>query len=185
MSKKPPNAPKGVDPAALPTEDERVSADALRRALEQREQPAPADDDAALARRLRTAWSPPPIDPEAHHRILAAALAGPRASRPHRAGSGIGSAEAPVRRARLLRVAFGASAALALAASVAAVVRTRGEAPASVAAAPEAVAVSRSTQPLFADRFPAYGGQTSRVDRIALARATDLRDNEFSRWGIR
>jgi hypothetical protein len=174
MSKKPPNAPKGVDPDAVPTEDERVSADALRRALERREQPAPAQDDAALARRLRAAWSPPPIDPEAHHRILAAALAGAGADR----------AGVPARRSRLVRVAFGASAALALAASVAAVVRTQGEAPAPVAP-PAAVAVSRSTQPLFADRFPAYGGQTSRVDRIALARATDLRDNEFSRWGIR
>ena len=48
-----------------------------------------------------------------------------------------------------------------------------------------AVAVSRSTQPLFPERFPATGGETSRIDRIAMARGADLRDNEFAKWGVR
>jgi hypothetical protein len=167
MSKKPPNAPKGVDPDAMATDEERAGADVLRRALED---PACAHDDAALASRLRAAWSPPPIDPEAHRRILAAALA-------H-------ADPAPARRPRIMQVVFATATTMALAAGVAAVLSTRGNVPAS-AEAPAAGAVSRSTQPLFADRFPSYGGQTSRVDRIALARATDLRDNEFSRWGVR
>ena len=28
-------------------------------------------------------------------------------------------------------------------------------------------------------------GETTRIDRIAMARAADLRDNEFARWGVR
>jgi hypothetical protein len=183
MSKKPPNAPKAVDPDAEPTEEERASAEALRRALEGVAAPggADADEDAALAGRLRAAWAPPPIDPEAHQRILAAALGEEPRSRsvPRRL---------PVRGARITPIVVGAAAALALAAGVAVVVRTQegAQAPAAEPAlAVQAVAVSRSTQPLFADRFPQLGGQSSRIDRIALARASDLRDNEFSRWGVR
>ena len=48
-----------------------------------------------------------------------------------------------------------------------------------------ASAVSRSTQALFPERFAATGGETARIDRIAMARATDLRDNEFAKWGVR
>jgi hypothetical protein len=45
--------------------------------------------------------------------------------------------------------------------------------------------VSRSTQALFPDRFAPVGGETARIDRIAVARAADLRDNEFAKWGVR
>ena len=48
-----------------------------------------------------------------------------------------------------------------------------------------ALAVSRSTQALFSDRFAPTGGETARIDRIAMARAADLRDNEFAKWGVR
>jgi hypothetical protein len=62
---------------------------------------------------------------------------------------------------------------------------------------------ARSTQPLFDEPFEvrrsasegqlkktASGGATrprgsSRIDRIAMARAGEFRDNEFSRWGAR
>jgi hypothetical protein len=163
----PDKPPPPVDPDAPPTDEERASAEELRRALED---PARAHDDAGLARGLRAAWSPPPIDPDAHHRILAAALA-----RPDRQ---------PAQRPRVVRVAFGAASALALAAGAAAVVQTQANAPVP-GQPPAAVAVSRSTQPLFDGRFPSVGGETSRIDRIALARAVDLRDNEFQRWGVR
>jgi hypothetical protein len=45
--------------------------------------------------------------------------------------------------------------------------------------------MSRSTQDLFDQQFAPTGGETRRIDRIAMARATDLRDNEFARWGVR
>lgn len=46
---------------------------------------------------------------------------------------------------------------------------------------------SRSTADLFdaATPFPRAGGESARVDRIANARAADLRDNRFALWGVR
>ncbi len=46
---------------------------------------------------------------------------------------------------------------------------------------------SRSTQDLFdaATPFPRSGGESARVDRIATARAADLRANRFASWGVR
>jgi hypothetical protein len=43
---------------------------------------------------------------------------------------------------------------------------------------------ARSTGPLFSAPFPSTGGASGRVDRIALARAADLRDNMFARWEV-
>lgn len=46
---------------------------------------------------------------------------------------------------------------------------------------------SRSTDDLF-DRntqFPKTGGESARIDRIAMARASDLRQNRFAAWGVR
>jgi len=101
-----------------------------------------------------------------------------------------------------VRVLFGASAALAVAASVALILGTmeRDQAPAaSIAVSAPAAAPTpyraRSTQPLFAEPFDApleKAGERSRpssgsarVDRIAMARASEFRENEFSRWGAR
>lgn len=162
-----PDTPPPIDdPDAPPTDDERASAEELRGALED---PSRARAEASLARSLRAAWSPADLPADVHRRILATALASvdPAAGR----------------RARVVRVTFAASLALALAAGVMAVLRTPwgGSAPSP----PSPVAVSRSTQALFADRFPSFGGETARIDRIALARTADLRDNQFTRWGVR
>ena len=46
-----------------------------------------------------------------------------------------------------------------------------------------ALAFSRSAADLFPEGIPRSGGTTDRVDRIALARAQDLRQNQFARWG--
>ena len=46
------------------------------------------------------------------------------------------------------------------------------------------LAHARSTQALFDEPF--RPGETSaRIDRIALARASDLRDNQFTKWGAK
>lgn len=73
--------------------------------------------------------------------------------------------------------------------------------PQSMARAPEAAATSiaqsaspsapkiaaRSTQEMFdaATPFARSGGESDRVDRIAAARASDLRANRFAAWGVR
>ena len=45
----------------------------------------------------------------------------------------------------------------------------------------------RSTQTLFdpTQKFPVRGGESTRMDRIAGARAADLRANRFAAWGVR
>jgi hypothetical protein len=80
----------------------------------------------------------------------------------------------------LIRVSFGVAGALALAAGVALFVG-RTLAP---AAPPVELAHLRSTQPLFDHPFRSGEG-SARVDRIAMARSSDLRDNRFARWGVR
>lgn len=117
-------------------------------------------------------------------------------------------APAPIslRRFRLGPRAFATmSAVVAMAAGVFLFVRQMGreEAPpptAAVAAAPPAAATgaapsvqatpriaARSTTDLFdaTTPFPRSGGESARVDRIAGARAADLRANRFAAWGVR
>jgi hypothetical protein len=83
-------------------------------------------------------------------------------------------------RARVVRIAFGfVSGGLALAASIVLVVTS---APVHGTEAP--LAKARSTQPLFSEPFKP-GETSARIDRIASARASDFRDNRFTKWGVR
>jgi hypothetical protein len=156
------------DPDAPPSEEELAASSALRDALDD---PSAAGPEVELARSLRSAWSPHDIDPERHAAIVKEALARHEAVRR--------------RRATVVRVSFGASAVLALAAGVLLVVWNGRPPSPDLARSYAAVAVSRSTQPLFSDRFAPRGGESGRIDRIAMARASDLRDNEFAKWGVR
>ena len=149
------------DPDAPPSEQERAEAGALRAALED---PSRDNDDARLARALSASWAPRDLTVEQHRDLVRSAV-----SR---------------RSARVVRLSLRASALLALAAAVALVLWNDRMPPGSSPGLP-AVAVSRSTQALFQDRFAPRGGETTRIDRIAMARAADLRDNEFARWGVR
>lgn len=126
---------------------------------------APTTAEAELAVALRNAWAPRALD-EAENAALVA--------------KAIGGAGQSSRRGVVVRVAFGASVSvLALAASVLLYLNVREtESP----AAP--LARTRSTQPLFSEPFRP-GEASARIDRIALARASDLRDNRFARWGVR
>jgi hypothetical protein len=159
------------DPDAPPSEEELAASSALREALDDHQAEGP---EVELARSLRSAWSPRDLAPAQHAAIVKEALSRQDAVRR--------------RRATVVRVSFGAGAVLALAAGVLLVVRSGSmvaHPSPDVARAYAAVAVSRSTQPLFADRFAARGGESGRIDRIAMARAADLRDNEFAKWGVR
>ena len=46
---------------------------------------------------------------------------------------------------------------------------------------------ARSADGLFdaATPFPRHGEESARVDRIASARAADLRNNRFAAWGVK
>jgi hypothetical protein len=159
------------DPDAPPSEEEARAADELRLALaDSSKQNAAAD----LARALHLAHEPKEIDKDAHRALVDRALAAPA---PKKASGG-----------RVIRVAFGVAAAISLAAGVAFVVGRGGLDPApqqtAQIAKPPLVHV-RSTQPLFAEPFASTGGTSARIDRIAMAREGDLRDNRFARWGVR
>jgi hypothetical protein len=168
-SKGPALGPGGPDdPDVEPSAEELVAAEALRAALED---PSRRSEMADLARAVSSAWEPKDLDPAGHRAIVERALA----ARPATTG----------RRSNVVRVSFAASAMVALAASVLLAIWGQPPVPASTAGASPDLALSRSTQELFDQSFAAVGGESARVDRIAMARATDLRDNEFARWGVR
>ena len=111
---------------------------------------------------LRAAWSPRELPAEEHRAIVARALEG-------------GKVVAFRRRTTLVRVAFATTVLAAAAAVLVYVGRPPNEAP---------IARSRSTQPLFSEPFKS-GEASARIDRIAIARAADHRDNRFAKWGVR
>jgi len=158
-----------TDPVAPSTPAEAAAAAALGDALDGRSG-AHRDQDGdalALAVALRAAFAPDPPAPAAIERALAAALR----SRPEARGQRL------PRRVALLGLGAAAGA-LALAAAVALTLTAPGPGPGR-----PLPHVSRSTAALFEARFEL--GQTSaRIDRIAVARERELRDNRFAHWGV-
>jgi hypothetical protein len=154
----PKSPPEETHPDAPPSEAE------LREALAD---PTRSSEDAELARALALAHAPRPLDEDEHGAILKKALAQRSASPPH----------------NVIVVMFGFAGVIAAAAVLVLLVGSRSDriAPKD----PSPLAQSRSTQPLFREPFAREGGESARIDRIALARSGDLRDNEFRRWGVR
>lgn len=151
-----------IELSPAPDRDERERADALRSALEG----APSTPEAlalvALARALRYAHHPPELVEIHHEALLRAALGRP---------------------SKLRRIATGIVGTLAAAAAAVGVLSVEPSRD-----APRADLVpARSTLELFdpAEPFPRSGEETSRIDRIAGARASDLRKNRYATWGIR
>ncbi|HVH44006.1 MAG TPA: hypothetical protein VM925_16755 [Labilithrix sp.] len=143
----------------LPVSAEEASlAAALRDALDRHEAPE-------IVAVLRSAWQPAALSEEEHRAIVDAAV--DRRDR-------VVKLRPPVTR----RVFVVTTTTLALAASVIVWITT------SAPPAEAPLARSRSTQPLFAEPFRA-GDASSRIDRIAVARASDYRDNRFAKWGVR
>jgi hypothetical protein len=152
-----------IDPDAPPSAEELAESARLREALAD---PSKPSADADLLRALANAHAPREIEPLAHRAIVQRALATP----PRR------------QRGTVVRVSFGVAAVLAAAALVLLFIRTRLPRPDAAVAQ---VSVSRSTQPLFTEPFAEQGGESARIDRIAMAREADLRENRFARWGVR
>ncbi|MBX3261506.1 MAG: hypothetical protein KF782_17620 [Labilithrix sp.] len=172
-------SPGALDPGAhaemlddLPTSEEELALAAeLREALDG----AGARPEIVVA--LRAAHRPTPLADVEHRALVdrALALAGPRED----AAPAGGSVVALRPRARTMRLAVvSATTVLALAASVVVWLTTAGPHD----AAP--LARARSTQPLFGAPFKP-GEASARIDRIAMARASDYRDNRFAKWGVR
>ncbi len=156
---------------AASTVAEVGAAERLRTELDQEE--APGDGDATtIARALRAAAKPAPLDEARHEAILGEALRAPLRRR-----------RAPVR-----RIAPATALSLVTVAALAAGVALFVGRPSSPSGAATASLVrARSAADLFdaATPFPRTGQESARVDRIASARAADLRTNRFAAWGVK
>jgi hypothetical protein len=164
---------------ATPSAEEQEIASRLREALEEKRDPRAGDPATVhLARALRCAFAPPSIDEAEHRAIVDAAL---EKMAPGKKDKGADVVDlAARRRSTVVRVAFGmVTGGLALAASIVFVVTS---APMHGSEAP--LAKARTTQPLFSEPFKS-GETSARIDRIASARASDFRDNRFTKWGVR
>jgi hypothetical protein len=150
-----------VDPFAPPTDEEVRESERLRQALETGDE---SHADVRLLRALSAAKEPSVLSPEASEAARAEL---------HRS--------TPVRKANVLFVSFGA-AALAVAAAFALLVG--GGLSTEPAPAAGRLLPSRTTTDLFERQFEP-GETTERIDRIASARAHDLRENRYAMWGAR
>jgi hypothetical protein len=182
------------DVDAAPTKIERERAEILRGELDAENAKARRgakaegqSDEAALAGALRAAWAPRPIDPLKNEALIAQAM---------RKG-------APAQKPRGRVISFTMVSLGAMAAVAAGVLLFAGQmgnleggASSKTAAAPPAAPMTsaqasfipaRSAADLFdaATPFPRTGGESARIDRIASARAADLRANRFAAWGVR
>jgi hypothetical protein len=166
---------------APPSSSEQAAAEGLRRLLDERDPgPGPHGPAAEMAIALRSAYRPREIAPLQNEALIARAarVLGRARSRPARR-------ILPVTMAALTGVA-------ALAAGVALLVlrphaaELTATAPSGASAAHTPMSRSRSTIDLFdpVTPFARTGGQSARIDRIASARAAELRENRFVAWGV-
>jgi hypothetical protein len=161
--------PLPSDPDAAPSEEELREAEALRRALDD---PSVPHEGAALARAVVLAYAPRPLDADEHRALVDVAMRAPAV------------VALPMRRSRKARTFGWVSAGvgtLALAAAVLLMVRPQ---PDRMTTQAVALHEARTTQPLFREPFAERGGGSRRIDRIASARASDLRENRYARWAV-
>lgn len=158
---------------------EIAAAEALRIALDvPSEVTAASSTEAVLSVALKNAFAPGELDADTHRAIVDEALA----RMPAAAKSGEVVELASRRRGNVVRITFGVvTGALALAASIVLVLTWQGSHDPNGGVA---LAKVRTTQPLFSEPFKT-GETSARIDRIASARASDLRDNRFAKWGVR
>ena len=147
----------------LPSAEELLFAAELRDALEHETR----TPEVVVA--LRAAWSPAELGEAEHRAIVVRAV-----------GREEGRVLAFKPRGRAVRIVATTSVTvLALAASIVLWMMNGSH---SQTEAP--LARVRSTQPLFGEPFKA-GETSARIDRIAMARSSDYRDNRFAKWGVR
>lgn len=154
-----------LDPDAPPSAAELKLAESLRLGLEGKAESVDAD----FLRAVSLAESPRALPPEEHERMVEVAVA-----------------RAVPKKSNVVRVSFVVATSLALAASVLLYFfsQPRGAATVQAQAAAAPLVSVRTTQPLFDKPFESHGA-SARIDRIAMARENDLRENRFSKWGVR
>jgi hypothetical protein len=174
---------------APPTRIERAAASRLREELARGQG---SGEEAAIIADLEAAYRPSELDPALNEAMLERAFregdkAKARRFRLVRGGDGAAEQRAPHRSriVPLTMAALGSVAALAAGIALVAGQLDRSSAP-MASAAPVALIHARSADDLFdpAEKFE-VGQQSARVDRIASARAADLRSNRFAAWGVR
>ncbi len=163
----------GDDAAA--TDLERAAGERLRAELAGE---AAGTAETELLRALKAATRPVDLAAAEHEALIEAALRAPP-----RAGSRSPRRIAPVTMVALAGVA-------ALAAGVALFVGRVDHDPAALRDAQSygaALVPARSADDLFDATvpFPRRGGESARIDRIASARAADLRNNRFAAWRVK
>lgn len=112
---------------------------------------------------LRAAWAPADLPGSEHDALVRTAIASP----------------APAKVVRFPGVRRIAAVATTVLAAAAVITVWLGSGPSELP-----LARARSTTPLFDQPF-GDGNASARIDRIAVARAADYRDNRFAQWGIR
>lgn len=179
-----------ISPAdAPPTKAEIAGGARLRAELEGGGAPGAGagsrSEEGEIAGALRAAWAPRPIDPQKNEALIAEAVRK--------------AAPASGRRGRVLSITMVSIAtAAAMAAGIllmigrgidggGAALESASVAPAAPGTAAHVSLIrARSAAELFdaATPFPRTGGESARIDRIASARAADLRANRFASWGV-
>jgi len=155
------------------TSAEREAAQRLREAIEHPRTDGRDEPEIEVLDALVSAYRPREIDPLRNELLITRAL--------KRSSQGTAPRRAlPIVTAAVLGVA-------AMAAGIALYLRPMTDKPIAASATAPALQRSRSTADLFdaATPFPRAGGESGRVDRIANARAAELRDNRFALWGVR
>lgn len=155
------------------TPAEREAAQRLRESIEHPRTDDRDEPEIEVLDALVSAYRPRGIDPLRNELLITRAL--------KRSSQGTAPRRVlPVVTAAVLGVA-------AMAAGIALYLRPVTDKPVAASVAAPTLQRSRSTAELFdaATPFPRAGGESGRVDRIANARAAELRDNRFAIWGVR
>lgn len=151
-------------PEGAPTPEEIAESERLRQELDD---PGSTHPDVLLARSLRLAVAPKPIEAATHRKILDRVLGDTRARR--------------VTRGALIAFAFAAAAAVSFAVIP---LRHGDESNPDESSTSAALIKVHSVDDLFSEPYPKDQLASARIDRIAEARARDLRFNKFAKWGV-
>ena len=170
------------DPDAPASEEERALSSRLRDALED---PSKANEGADIARALSLAFEPREIPAGDHQALLDAATSNLRAKPKSGPDNVVAVSFGATRRGRATIV--GVATAVSLAAGAILLIGQMTSTPNGAVATSSRPQLlqTRSTQSLFEEPFARTGGSSARIDRIAMARSSDLRNNRFAKWGVR
>jgi hypothetical protein len=153
-----------VDPDAPATPEEIAESERL---AEELEDPGSKHPDVLLARSLRNAVAPRPIEAATHRKILDRALGEVRA-----------------RRTQTLWIATAFAAAAAIALWLLPIGKPSDDDGGIGPDVTAGLVRVHAVDDLFAEPFPQGQLTSARIDRIASARGRDLRSNHFAKWGV-